>query len=90
MTNALRDQNHVATKLGVLFSDGTTLVPIEIDVSTGSIMINSSDSIGFTPNEVAIRDENFEHVLMAVDSTDATKLCPVYVDADGAVLISTS
>ena len=85
MTNALRDNNHVPTMLGVLFSDGVTLVPIELNASS-QIQINIVDTIGFTPNEDALTDENFEHVLMAVDSTDATKLCPVYVDASGKIL----
>jgi len=84
--NARRDNNHVPVKLGVLFSDGTTLLPIAID-ATGLMAVNSTDSIAFTPNEDALRDENFVNVLMAVDSTDATKRCPVYVDGNGAVLI---
>jgi len=88
MTNAIKDKNYVSTKLGVLFSDGVTLVPIAIN-SLGYITTNETDSISFTPNQVAIRDENFENVLMAVDSTDATKLCPVYVDSTGAILIGT-
>jgi len=86
MTQAIRDKNHIATKLGVLFSDGTTLVPIGMDGSS-NLMINETDSIGFTPDQIAIRDENYQHVLMGVDSTDSTKLCPVYVDAAGAILI---
>lgn len=85
MTNAIRDNNHVPVLLGVLFSDGVTLVPIKLNGSV--LMTNSSDSIAFTPDQVAIRDENFRHVLMGVDSADPTKLCPVYVDASGAVLI---
>lgn len=85
MTNAIRDNNHVPVLLGVLFSDGVTLVPIKMHGAL--LMTNTTDTIAFTPNQVAIRDENFRHVLMAVDSTDATKLCPLYVDANGAVLV---
>ena len=89
MTNAIRDNNHVPVLLGVLFSDGVTVVPIAVNGS-GQILTNTTDSISFTPNQIALRDENFKNVLMAVDSTDPTKLCPVYVDADGAVLVSSS
>ena len=88
MTNAIRDNNHVPVLLGVLFSDGVTTVPIALDGDM--IKTNTTDSISFTPDQVAIRDANFKHVLMAVDSTDPTKLCPVYVDASGAVLVSSS
>ena len=89
MTNALRDQNHVATKLGVLYSDPTVTVPIAIDAS-GYMKVDEVNTIAFTPDQVAIRDEDFQHVLMAVDSTDSSKLCPVFVNSDGGVLIGTS
>lgn len=88
MTNAPRDKNHKPAKLGVLFSDGVTLVPIAIDAD-GLMMVNTTDSIGFTPEPISLEDENFINVLLAVDSTDDTKVVPVYVDADGAVLIDT-
>ena len=42
-------------------------------------------------NEYAPRDNNRVPVMMAVDSTDATKVLPVYVNPDtGAVLIETN
>ena len=88
MTNALRDQNHVATKLGVLYSDPTVTVPIAIDAN-GLLVIDEVNTIAFTPDEIAISDENWERVLMAVDSTDDTKLCPVFVNEDGGVLVGT-
>ena len=86
MTNAARDKNHVTSQLGILFSDGVTLVPIAVDGS-GNMLVNTTDTIGFTPPEISPEDENYVNVLMGVDSTDPTKLCPVYVDATGAVLI---
>jgi len=88
MANALRDQNHVATKLGVLFSDGVTLVPIATNPATGAVMTNSTDTLAVPVNPVAIRDENFENVLMGVNSVDGTTI-PVYVDSDGHILIAT-
>lgn len=89
MTNAIRDNNHTPVLLGVLYSDGVTLVPIAIDGS-GNMLTDEVSSIGFTPNPVAIRDQNFEHVLMGVDTADATLPCPVYVNSDGAVLVASS
>lgn len=86
MTNAIRDNNHVATKLGVLYSDGVTLVPIAFNPVSGAMKTDTVNTISFTPDIDAIRDENFEHVLMGVDSTDATKRVPVYVNEDGEVL----
>jgi len=86
MTNAIRDNNHVATKLGVLYSDGVTLVPIAVNPVNGGMKTDIVNTIGFTPDTDAIRDENFENVLMAVNSVDGTP-CPVYVNSDGEVLI---
>lgn len=89
MTNAIRDNNHTPVLMGVLYTDGTTLVPIAIDGS-GLMVTNETDTIGFTPDVDAIRDENHVTVMMGVDSTDSTKLCPVFVDATGAVLVGSS
>ena len=86
MTDALRDNNHVATKLGVLYSDGVTLVPIAINPVNKGIKVDTVNTIGFTPDTNALRDGNYEHVLMAVNSVDGTP-CPVYVNASGEVLI---
>ncbi len=87
MTDAIRDNNHVPVWLGVLCTDGVTLVPIAIDSASGYFKTDSSSTISFTPNQVAIRDQNYKNVLMGVDSTDNTKLCPIYVNASGAVLV---
>jgi len=85
MTNAIRDNNHKSVLLGILFSDGVTLVPIKLNASS-QIQVNISDTISFTPDQDALKDGNYMDVLMAVDSTDASKLCPVYVDSDGKIL----
>lgn len=90
MTNAIRDNNHVPVWLGVLCTDGVTLVPIAIDSATGFFKVDTTSTISFTPDQVALRDANYKHVLMGVDSTDDTKLCPIYVNADGAVLSTNS
>lgn len=88
MTNASRDNNHTPTLLGVLYSDGVTLVPIAID-GNGLVTTDEVNTIGFTPATISPQDENYVNVLMGVDSTDPTKLCPVYVNSSGAILIET-
>lgn len=89
MTNAIRDNNHRPVLMGVLYTDGVTLVPIAIDGS-GYMTTDEVNTIGFTPDVDAIRDENNVTVMMGVDSTDPTKLCPVFVNSDGAVLVGSS
>lgn len=88
MTNAFRDQNHVTTKLGVLFSDGTTLVPIAVNEATGAVLTNNSDTLQVPVTEEALRDENYRHVLLGENSVDGTTI-PVYVDSEGKILIAT-
>ena len=88
MTNASLDQNNVATKLGVLFSDGVTLVPIAINPSTGRVRTNSTDTLSVPAGTIALSDENRKRVLMGINSVDGTPI-PVYVDTEGKVLIET-
>jgi len=88
MTNALRDSNHVTTKLGVLFSDGTTLVPIAINPTNGGFKVNTVDTLQVAVTQDALRDEDFVDVLLGENSVDGTTI-PVYVDTDGAILIDT-
>lgn len=85
---ASRDNNHVPTKLGVLFSDGTTLVPIAINPTNGGFKVNTTDTLGVAVTQDALRDENFVHVLLGENSVDGTTI-PVYVDSTGAILIAT-
>lgn len=86
MANAPLDQNHVAGKLGVWCVDGMTVIPIAIDSSTGALMVNTTDTIGFIPGTIDFRDENYKPCWMAQDSVDGSPI-PIFVDADGAVLI---
>lgn len=90
--NAPHDQNFVKAKMGVLFSDGVTLVPIAINPVGGGFKVNTSDVVSapvlalFADNR-AIRDENYQPCWLGTDSTDSSHVLPIFVDADGAVLI---
>lgn len=60
--NALRDVNYITTKLAVLNTDttqGTNLVRLEINSSTGRIKMNATDSISFTMKAIDPRDDNY-------------------------------
>lgn len=83
-----KDQNHVPAKMGVLFSDGVTLVPIAIDSVTGGFKANVTDTIGFVPGSIDFRSDNYRPCWMAQNSVDGTPI-PIFVDADGAILIDT-
>lgn len=73
--------------LALSYLDGTTLVPIQVDVSTGGIQIDQSHTIQFTPTAIAERDNNHYPIMMGVDSVTGTPL-PVLADpATGGILV---
>lgn len=84
--NAPHDQNRVKAKLGVLCTDGVTLVPIAIDSATGSMTVDLISTIGFTPGSIDFRDENYQPCWMAQNSVDGTPI-PIFVNASGAILV---
>jgi hypothetical protein len=86
MTNAIHDANRVFSKLGVLCTDGVTLVPIAIDASTGAIKVDTTSAIGFTPGSIDFRDENYRPCWMAQNADDGTPI-PIFVNAEGAILV---
>lgn len=85
MANAPHDQNFVKAKLGVLFSDGVTLVPIVLNSSTNALKVNTTDVISQTALQNAPRDGNYGPAWLGQKDDGTT--CPIYVDATGAVLI---
>jgi len=85
MSNAPQDQNFIKGKLGVLFTDGVTLIPIACNETTGAIKINMTDTLAVTLSPISKQDENFNNCMMFV-GTDGLSY-PWIVDADGCVLI---
>lgn len=45
MTNAIREENHVPVRLGVLNTDGVTLIPIAINTDNGGVKTTPTDTI---------------------------------------------
>lgn len=91
MADAKRDQNNVPTILGVLESDGQTVVPIEVNVSSNNALSVHDDTTG-TDNGPSIspRDSNFVPALVAVSSVDGVTPVVVYATADGKILINSA
>lgn len=86
MANAKRDQNNVTSRLGVLFSDGVTLIPIACDETNfNSMMVNEVDTISVTWPKVSPKDANYVDCMLFVGSDGYTY--PWAVDSDGKVLI---
>lgn len=93
MAEAPHDQNTVKAKLGVLFSDGVTLVPIAIDSSNFGVKVNMTDTVDvailalYEAGKPIPRDRNGQPAWCAVSNTNSSVIYPLFVDADGAVLI---
>lgn len=93
MSNAPHDQNSVFAKMGILFSDGETAIPIAINPSTGGVKVNTTDTVT-APILVAVanrmrRDGDYRPTWAGVSSSSSSTVLPVFVDTDGAVLIDT-
>ena len=80
MAEALRDENHVPTILGVSKDDGETTLPIYADPWDHAL--NVSDGLGGTDlsGDNADRDQNHVTTLMAVSAVDGKTPVPLYVD----------
>ncbi len=84
---AKRDQNNVPTLLAVLNTDGTTVGMVDANPATHSLAVNNNTTGSDSGPTRALRDENFVPTMLAVSSADGTTLIPLYVDADGKLLI---
>lgn len=85
--NAIRDQNHVPSKLACLNTDtvqGTNLVRIRADEATGGMLIDTVATFSFTMVPIDPQDKNYVNC-MAFEGTDGL-LYPWVATADGAVL----
>lgn len=83
---AIRDQNHVTSKIAVLNTDtvqGTHLVTIQM--TGNSIKTNTTDTISFTMVPIDPKDQNFVNV-WAFEGSDG-QLYPAVANADGELLI---
>lgn len=81
------DQNFIRAKMGVLNTDGTTLVTIKVNESNGGMKINTTDTVLFTMTPIAPENENYNKVLLWQGTDGLTY--PWVVDSQGKVLIST-
>lgn len=89
-TNAYRDENSVPTLIAASSSDGTTIVRVLANASTGGLlMANGTTGTDFGTTN-ACRDENFVPVLLAVSSTDGVTPVEVYADSSGRLLVKST
>jgi hypothetical protein len=84
---AKRDQNNVPTILGVLNTNGETVMAVQANPTTKSLAVNNNTTGSDNGPDRALRDENFVPTMLAISDADGETLVPLYVDADGKLLI---
>lgn len=84
--NTAQDNNYVQAKIGVLCTDGITLINIAIDTVTGGMQIDTTSTIGFTPGSIDFRNQNYRPCWLATNSVDGTTI-PIFVNSAGAILV---
>jgi len=87
MANAKRDNNNVPTMLGVLNSDGTTILPVKINPATFGLKVDNNTTGSDNGPNRALHDDNFIPTGLAVSSADGTTPIALYVDSNGKLLI---
>lgn len=91
MSNAAKDQNGVSTLLGVLDSDGETLVRVKVNESSNnSLQVDDNTTGSDNGPSIAPRDQNFVPALIAVSSVDGVTPVVVYADTNGKLLIDSN
>ena len=86
MTTAKFDQNRVPTAIGLLNTDGTTIINMAVDPNSGYINISDGNTGTDHGGDHALRDDNDVPVMMGVSSVDFTTPVAIYIDVSGNLL----
>lgn len=87
MANAQKDQNGMNTMTGILSSDGKTVIRIQASPTTHAMNIADGTTGSNLGPTLAKHDENMVPTLSAVSYLDGVTIVPLYVDANGNLLI---
>jgi hypothetical protein len=90
MANASHDQNHVPTLIGVLNTDGLTVVPVKADPSEHTLKVSDGSSGSDNGPTNAKHDQNHVPTLVAVSSVDGITPVVVYADSSGNLLVKST
>lgn len=88
MANAKLDQNHVPTWIAVLNTDGSTVVPVQMNPSNNRLKISDAMTGNDNGPTNAVHDENHVTTLVGVSSVDFTTPVVIYADSNGKLLVN--
>lgn len=89
MSNAKRDDNRVPTLLALLDTDGSTLIPIQVNASNNKIKLANGTAGVDNGDGRAMHDGNGVVTMIGVSSVDLTTPVNVYADINGNIKINT-
>lgn len=90
MADAPRDSNQIPALLGVLDSDGLTVVPIKANPATHALKVSDASTGSDNGPTNAKRDQNQVTTLVATSSADGVTPVVVYADSSGNLLIDSN
>lgn len=90
MSNAQKDDNSVSSLIGVLNTDGATIVPVKASLTTHRLTLSDGTSGSDNGPANALKDENGVSTLIAVSSADGTTPVVIYTNSSGALLVKST
>lgn len=76
-----------------MFSDGVTLIPIAVSASTNGVKVNTTDTVSsailalFANKTMPRSRDYYKACWFGVSNADNLSPLPIFVDANGAILI---
>lgn len=88
--NARRDNNGVSTMIAFLDSDGTTPTLLKADPTTHGLDVNDGITGSDLGRDNAGHDDNRVTTMIAVSEVDGISPVPLYINANGELLVDTN
>ena len=92
MANAYRDENDVPTKIGLLNTNGTTIMRLYVNPTTGALRVNDA-STGTYPAAAgnrAHKDDNAVSTMTGVSEADETTPLNFLINSSNELLVDSS
>ncbi len=90
MTNARIDENGVKTKIGVLDSNGTTIMRLYVNPANGALVVSDGTTGTYPGGHIAKRDENTIATMIGVSSADGLAPLKALINSSNQLLIKST
>lgn len=90
MTNAAIDQNNRTALIGVLNTDGTTIMRLYVNPANGALKVSDASTGTYPGGNIAKLDENGTASATGVSSADGTTILKVLINSSNQLLIKST